>query len=245
MTEELDDQSKRRLAQARRGLSPNREDQERVRALLMARLNASTADAPAVAGLARKLASWIALAALFGTGGFIAGYGAASRNAAQLGSVEHRPVSARAEAPTPLEPKITAARGVLAESNAAPAVARGVAEPVALPKRARPRAGDAAVSDNVTPVASNPSLELELAAVRRMDLALREGKPSLALSILDQLDREVPEGALLEERLAGFVMARCEVGLGSRAALLSEFERQHAGSMYLERVRKHCARKVR
>jgi hypothetical protein len=88
--------------------------------------------------------------------------------------------------------------------------------------------------------ASADDLRPELDAVRRVELALREGHPRMALSILDRLDREIPQGKLHEERLASFVMARCAVGLGSRAALVREFTESYPESVYGERVARSC-----
>lgn len=86
-----------------------------------------------------------------------------------------------------------------------------------------------------------PSFGDELAAVKRIERALRNGEPNAALELLDDLDERMPDGALHEERMAASVMARCALGLGARSTLRNEFANQHPSSAYLERVARACA----
>lgn len=238
--EELDDRSKQLLALARRRMSPTLDDQLRLRKLLEAR-HAQPGGASA-GSFARRWGPLLATAVFFGAAGFYAGYRVSNASLSRAEVPVRR--SAPAPAPAPALARVEAppldkpAAEVVREAAAAPE-----REPAVKRARTRTRTPVDTTAPAVAPEAPNPSLEIELQGVRRMELALREGQPALALSILDQLDRDVPEGRMREERRAGFVMARCAVGLGSRAALLREFESQHPESMYLERVRRHCVPK--
>ena len=59
--------------------------------------------------------------------------------------------------------------------------------------------------------ASTPaeSLAAEVRALRNIERALRDGNPGLATAFLDQLDWDVPDGQLREERAALRAIARC------------------------------------
>src|SRR5262249_4406373 len=89
---------------------------------------------------------------------------------------------------------------------------------------------------------SAPSLEREVQMMKRIEHALREQNPQQALVLLGQLDREIPGGQLVEERLAVFALARCGLGLGSPAAIAREFAQKYPKSVYFARVRQACAR---
>lgn len=234
---ELDDRSKQLLALARRRMSPTLDDQLRVREALDTR-HAQHGGARA-GSVARPWGALLATAVFFGAAGFYAGYRVSNASSSRVEVPVRTPAPAAAPPPLP-RVEVPALEQATAEVVREPAAAPE-REPAV--KRARPRTPVDMTTAPVAPEAPNPSLEIELQGVRRMELALREGQPALALSILDQLDRDVPEGGMREERRAGFVMARCAVGLGSRAALLREFENQYPESMYLERVRRHCAPK--
>ena len=56
------------------------------------------------------------------------------------------------------------------------------------------------------------SLAIELRALRNAERALRDGNPGLALAFLQELDRQVPNGQLTEERDAAVTLARCARG---------------------------------
>jgi hypothetical protein len=84
------------------------------------------------------------------------------------------------------------------------------------------------------------SLEEEVRVMRRVERALRDDDPRLAVELLNELDRSVPGGALQEERTAAFLMARCELGAGSGAVLIREFVQRHPDSVYFARVRQAC-----
>jgi hypothetical protein len=63
----------------------------------------------------------------------------------------------------------------------------------------------------------------------------------LALALLDELDRDMPQGSLLEERLAARVVASCEQTFGpSREGLLASFLERYPRSVHVARVRTSC-----
>jgi hypothetical protein len=79
-------------------------------------------------------------------------------------------------------------------------------------------------------------------ALRAVERALREGTPGFALSLLRELDRKVPNGRLLEERLATRTIARCasgDVPLGVNLA--EDFAERYPDSVYGRRVSDACA----
>jgi hypothetical protein len=85
--------------------------------------------------------------------------------------------------------------------------------------------------------------EEELRALRRIEHVLREHNPRLAAALLDELDRSVPHGKLVEERNAARSIAAC--GLDDAASVANsraaEFAARYPGSVYLPRVKQACA----
>jgi hypothetical protein len=103
-----------------------------------------------------------------------------------------------------------------------------------LPRHAAERA-----TSNVTPAA-----ELSFAQVverlRKANLALREGRPSLALLQLAELDRAAG-GALREEREVTRLLARCALGdsEGARRSL-RQLGAAAEQSIYAQRLKNSC-----
>ena len=58
--------------------------------------------------------------------------------------------------------------------------------------------------------------------------------------LLDELDKDIPAGQLLEERKAASVMADCELDAASARDAARAFVTHHAGSAYVSRVRELC-----
>jgi hypothetical protein len=127
---------------------------------------------------------------------------------------ESEPVSDSVSGPDSVSPR----RGITTRSTPSPA-----AEPEPVPTEPDPHA-----------------LARELRALRRVERALREQQPRRALELLGELDRDVPEGRLVEERLATFLMARCALGLGTPARLRGEFNDAYPRSVYRARVEQSC-----
>lgn len=109
------------------------------------------------------------------------------------------------------------------------------------PAHAHPTQGHAA---SVAPGTDSPAdPEEEVRALRRIERVLREHNPRLAAALLDELDRSVPRGKLVEERNAARTVSAC--GLDDAASVANsraaEFAARYPGSVYLPRVKRACA----
>jgi hypothetical protein len=92
--------------------------------------------------------------------------------------------------------------------------------------------------------ATNPadSLAIEARALRNAERALRDGKPGLALAFLQELDRQVPNGRLTEEREAAATLVRCARGEHAFGVdLAEEFASRYPTSVYRGRIDQACA----
>jgi len=234
------------LASARRGLSPNAADEARVFASLERALaSAAAAGAGSAPGAqatdsvvrpllgrvgAGRLVTALALVGA-ATGGYYAGFRAGARSSSRTSNpvVAVAPVASvlavASSAPSPL-PASALARD---ESPVRAGEARRSEKPAA---RTEPSAAP-------VPVRSR-SLEEEVRTLRRVERALRERNPRLALALLSDLDREVPEGQLSEERLAAQTMARCALGYGAPQVLANDFSERYPASAYVSRVQQVC-----
>lgn len=239
------------LAAARRGLSPSSADAERVFAAVVEALRASPPAAPETSGeegatqvaangsvapglfskLGGRVFTVLAVAGAAGSG-YYAGFRAGLR---ERSGEAGRAVAAAAPS--------ASARVLLAPATPF-AVERGLSqEPLGVqPGGAREgklaqRAGSASV-----PSASPRALSLqeEVRTLRRVERALRDQNPRLALALLGELEREVPQGQLGEERSAAEMMARCALGFGSPPLLAREFSERFPQSAYAPRVRQVC-----
>ena len=95
-------------------------------------------------------------------------------------------------------------------------------------------------SESQTP-SQTESLAIEVRALRNAERALRDGNPGLALAFLQELDRQVPNGQLAEERDAAGTLARCARGDHPFGVnLAAEFTERHPGSVYRARVEQAC-----
>jgi hypothetical protein len=219
------------LAGARRALSPSAADQARVRRALGEALVGGTAEganpaAPRASGWGARLLAAGTIAAASGGMGYWAGHRAALREAAPVAQVAPSAPSVAPSAP-------------VAPTTALVAVP-SVAAP---PTIASHRGGHSArhEAENLTPV-TGESLTVEVRALRNAERALRDGNPGLALAFLAELDRQVPQGQLTEERDALGTLARCARGdhpIG--VDLGGEFIERHPTSVYRARVQQTCA----
>ncbi len=87
---------------------------------------------------------------------------------------------------------------------------------------------------------STLGLDEEVRQLRRIERAIRESNPRLALVLLEELARAIPAGQLLEERQAAGIMANCQLGAAAAVAAARVFVAKHAGSAYLTRVIEIC-----
>jgi hypothetical protein len=239
------------LARARAGLSPAPGDQERVRRSVTAALAGATtagaggpepfrgAPAPAARslGVVRRTLAALAIAGGAGSAGYMLGHRAGTREARPPSGLEISPPPA-SPVPPPA-PEISPSLGLPAPTAGtfARVGAAGGPERQTRVVGARPNA-----IGRRTSLAD--SLEKEVSALRAIERALRDGQPGLALALLRELDRAVPEGRLVEEREATAAIARCaldQVPFG--VDLAEDFGARHPGSVYLERVLQACARR--
>jgi hypothetical protein len=111
------------------------------------------------------------------------------------------------------------------------------------PERRTPAAGakpGAGTFPDDTPRSSD--LSLEARALSGVQRAVREGRSSEALALLDQQDRDFPQGELRQERVAARVVALCAAGKASQArALAASFLAQAPRSPLAARMRTICA----
>lgn len=111
------------------------------------------------------------------------------------------------------------------------------------PERRSPVAGakpGAATFPDETPHSSD--LSREARALSEVQRAVRDGRSSEALALLDQQDRDFPRGELRQERLAARVVALCAAGRASEArALAASFLVQAPRSPLAARMRTVCA----
>jgi len=242
------------LARARAGLSPSPADALRVRASLAAALAApedaaSDHAAPSDSGPGsgaplgrplRLLAASVAAAAISaGAGGYWMGYRAGSREA----GLAVAPALTNESLP-PSRPGPAAGASVPSPGPASPAPGGDATGGRATVKR---RPGNASRAVRPQAMASpTESLGQEVRALRAIEHALRDDDPRLALAILQQLDRDVPKGKLVEERTAMSVIARCSAGdVPFGVDLAGDFAGDYPESVYLGRVEQSCARRGR
>jgi hypothetical protein len=85
-------------------------------------------------------------------------------------------------------------------------------------------------------------LSLEARALSGVQRAVREGRSTEALALLDQQDRDFPQGELRQERVAARVVALCAAGKASEArALAASFLARAPRSPLAARMRTICA----
>jgi hypothetical protein len=235
------------LALTRAELSPSSADKARLRSALG--LPAATLAAPPTGGAAaprsRALTGLRAsgklgasLAALLFGAGVATGWGlhrAAPRAPEGALSALSAPAGSPAlAAAPPLAPAPARATPGAPESASAPEatspahVEHGAsrARAHALPAPARP--------------ASKP-VETELALLRRVERALRNGDPTFALALLGELDERFPQTRLGEERWAARTLAECRLDPPDALARAREFLQEHPASVYSERIQGACA----
>jgi hypothetical protein len=242
------------LARARRAWSPGDADAGRVRRALGATLAAGPASsggaAPGNPRASAAASNWTsrflvagAIAAASGGTGYWAGHRAGLRDARPVPSVASlAPPGVRAlerEPPSPVAP--SPASDV--PSSAVPSSPASDAPSSAVPSLVPSRHGVHGArheSGSQTPPQTE-ALAIEVRALRNAERALRDGNPGLALAFLQELDRRVPNGQLVEERDAAGTLARCARGdhpFGVNLAV--EFTERHPGSVYLGRVEQSC-----
>ena len=232
------------LRRARSGLSPSDADRAFVSASVAVTLAAGASEQLDSASSAAGATSSFGTHSLFGSslaklglvaaltagasgGGYYFGY-RAGRNAAPLPVTElAKPKAMSAAPPTPPE----------TSSSPAPApvpLAKSDPEPRA------PAAAQRAPSASASTSPVDPLLQQETRLLTRIERSLRDQNPRLALGLLGELDRTVPQGQLGEERDAARVIAHCQLGSETAEKLAADFSRRHPASAYLARMKETC-----
>ena len=234
------------LARARRAWSPGPADAARVRRGIGAALAAGPAsDGGAAPGGPRVSASapnWTsrllvagAIAAASGGSGYWAGHRAGLREARPLPSV----ASLSPTGVPALDPNGPSLSAPSPTSDAPTSAARSLAIPSLVPSRHGAHAARHESDGPTSP--QTESLAIEVRALRNAERALRDGNAGLALAFLQELDRQVPNGQLVEERDAAGTLARCARGDHPFGVnLAAEFTERHPGSVYRARIEQAC-----
>lgn len=241
------------LASARRSLGPSAQDTARV--LHKARLAVGSGATPAAdmltatstarVALMKKVLGWLAIAGTSAWLGYYAGFAAGELHAAQ---VSRAPRAAPPAAPPAPKPLVHPPPSIAAATPSAPSPsARANAAPRRKPAVLAPLPSESLTFEVPDAPQPSASLDAEIKALRYVERALRNREPKNALLRLAQLDRDVPEGQMREERAAARAMARCEeralAGTLDRAEVMQrvlEFSQQYPASVYFARVRQTC-----
>jgi hypothetical protein len=253
---ELDDHARELLSQARRALSPSRDDEARLlqRTLHAARSGYVPEGASKPASFMRtaargggKLVVALSIAGLSGSIGFVLGQRAERGSPTRVAPVAlapskpdiheaaptvDRPSQEQPPSTTPAAPTEHAEAGARTRAQgAAKKLDARTAKPVAIDEFADLKRG------------AGSSLELEVRFMKAVERALRDDDPGQALRVLDELEQAVPQGSLDEERRAASVMARCRLGLGDRTRLIEELTSRYPASAYTQRVQASCRKR--
>jgi hypothetical protein len=84
----------------------------------------------------------------------------------------------------------------------------------------------------------------ELALLTRIDRAIRADEALLASTLLAELAQRYPTSPLIEERAAARLLVDCALHEPTARARADRFVREHAASVYVERIRSSCALEV-
>lgn len=263
----LDEIEAQILEDARRGLGPTLQDQERVLQNLLVRTSATPGTPLSPSNGARsKSAAWLLRAgwsmfvmgaiALSGGLGYRRGFeaGIATQKSANFGatgsgskSPELAIQTAPASPPAPTSPRASA-------SPPAPTPSSELARRITVgPDHTRVSlplgtgttdtalaAPDARPSRDPAVATEKLGLDEEVRQLRRVERAIRESNPRFALVLLEELEQAIPTGQLLEEREAARIMASCQLDADNALADARSFITKHGASAYRSRVIEIC-----
>jgi len=243
---QLDDDEALILAQARNGLGPTSSDERRLlhNVLVQVAMTPVATVEPSANGVPKspwplRIAGSVAVigaVALSGGLGYHQGF--------QAGIAQKNSHDTRENA------VVSAALPMVDEAKPAPAPSMEPAHPVEHAPQIERRWEREAKSNSVSSAARIPSaspapssrlgLDEEVRQLRRVERAIREGNPRLALVLLEEVDQSMPAGQLLEERRAASIMANCQLGSADAVSNARAFAAKHSGSAYLTRVIAIC-----
>ena len=233
----LDDLELEVLRAAHRQMTPSSESAARAHVAVLERIAQGAAScAGPTAAVPGVTGTTVGAAVKAGVAVAVVGLGVAGGLATRLRGT--------APAASGSSPTASAASATRAEPAAASESPSPPPSPIAQPRAALRSAKVPRAEREPTPT-SPPNLEQRLAQevrlLRQADQALRAGDPATAHRLLDQLEREVPNGKLGEEREAARLLARCmsQPGPGTRRRARAFLDR-HATSVYSGRIREIC-----
>ncbi len=195
---------------------------------------ASTAAGGAGAG-AKVLATIVLVGATAGAWALRSGATAPATDPFPVAAVVDAPASG-ASAPMPTAPEVAPAY----EPSAPPAPTRGDLG-VRSPSSSRRVRRAPAARRSSAPPSSEATLAEELALVRRISVALRDGRADEALRLAEAHGRRFPQGHFVEERTALHARALCRLGRTAQGRRLARrFLRSHPNSIHQPAVRADC-----
>jgi hypothetical protein len=118
----------------------------------------------------------------------------------------------------------------------APPVASRQHEPPVSPSERRPAARHTSSASSSTAAVTSG----ELALMRRAERAIRAGDPTLALILLDQLERDYPRSVLGEERAAARILVECLRSGDLAQPEAVRFLEKRPSSVYSDRIIRAC-----
>ena len=225
------------LAQARRALGPTSADQQRILQALLPQLTPTPSVAP---GSSMPGSSWTTRAmgaiAVIGAIALSGGLGYRKGFEAGIDQKNKPPPQPNARVAASTTPVQTTPELERPAPSGPPLASAGTRMPAIPARRRSASSAESAPSEPVSPL----GLDEEVRQLRRVERAIRESNPRLALVLLEDLQRELPAGQLLEERRAAAIMANCQLGADAAVADARAFATKHARSAYLTRVIEIC-----
>lgn len=231
------------LGAARRGFTPTAADAARVRAAVTLALgptppSPSQAPLPATPPPSPLFSHWLAKLAVAGA---LSGVMAASgyRLGFQAGRdsvTSATEATKRVAMPAPAASPIASSRDSPGVSDRMPA-----SDPPPSAQKTKARESTLEPRASASSARQPSTLDEETRLLARIERALRDHNPRLALGLIGEIDRHVPGGQLTEERTAARAIAHCQLGNDAAPELAREFARRYPKSAYRTRVAETCA----
>jgi hypothetical protein len=215
VVEEMNPEARRLVQLARQARTPTPEDKRRVRAALGFGIAATAASAPTGAAAAAVKAFGVGAAARIALTAIVIGSVGAgafySTRAAMHSRAQARSSAAAAEAREPLR---------VLEPHSSPTTQPAVVEAIDAPAQGTPDAVSLEARPHAAPAPQDPLL-VELTLLHRAQKAWQDGKPQLALDLVQRHSHMYPHSQLALERDAVRVFALCALGRTAEASSLA------------------------